>query len=87
MRMKYKDYIDEIQKYCKENHISFEKLNSMVKGCGNNDIMFLYHDPDKGKDGLLDETPMPLVLLLTKEPSGKLVFKQTEHTQKYLGID
>ena len=34
--------------------------------------------------GLLDETPMPLVLYIKRLPDGRLLFKQTEHTKKYL---
>ena len=35
-------------------------------------------------NGLLDDTPCPLVLLIRREKNGKLVFEQTEHTKKYL---
>ncbi len=55
----------------------------MVKGFGKDFLFLQYHDPDKGKDGLLDETPMPLVLYVRKE-NGKMLFEQTEHTRKYL---
>lgn len=43
-----------------------------------------YHDPEKGKMGLLDDTPMPLVLYIEKTSDGTLKFTQTEHTKKYL---
>ncbi|MDE7281603.1 MAG: hypothetical protein K2N36_07680 [Ruminiclostridium sp.] len=43
-----------------------------------------YHDPEKGKTGLLDDTPMPLVLYIEKKPDGSLNFIQTEYTNKYL---
>ncbi|WP_288738581.1 hypothetical protein [uncultured Ruminococcus sp.] len=43
-----------------------------------------YRDPSKGSNGLLDDTPCPLVLLICREKNGKLVFEQTEHTKKYL---
>ena len=55
----------------------------MVKGCGSDDIIIQYHDPEKGKMGLLDETPMPVVLWI-RLIDGSLVFQQTEHTKKYL---
>ena len=35
------------------------------------------------KEGLRDETPLPLVLMIRKE-AGKLVFEQTEYTARYL---
>ena len=34
--------------------------------------------------GLLDETPMPVVLWISRDFNGNLSFKQTEHTKKYL---
>ena len=79
----FNDNIEEIQSYCKNNNLSFDKLCSMSKCWGKNDIAFQYHDPEKGKRGLLDETPMPLVLLITKTNNG-LEFEQTEYTRKYL---
>lgn len=83
MCMEYKNYINEIKEYCDCNRLDFSKLKGMVKGCGAEDIIFQYHDPEKGKKGLLDETPMPVVLWV-KRVRGKLVFEQTEHTKKYL---
>lgn len=48
--------------------------------------MLLYHDPNKGNLGMLDEMPMPLVLYIHTGENGELIFEQTEHTKKYLGI-
>ncbi|MEE0264777.1 MAG: hypothetical protein UD936_04035 [Acutalibacteraceae bacterium] len=42
-----------------------------------------FHDPTKGTKGLLDETPMPVVLIIEKTQNG-LVFTKTEYTEKYL---
>lgn len=79
----FNEWSNEIKRYCEENHFSYEKASRLAKGCGK-DFMFLqYHDPQKGGAGLLDETPMPLVLVVRRE-NDKLVFEQTEHTKKYL---
>lgn len=79
----FNDNIKEIQLYCRKNNLDFGKLCSMSKCWGKNDLIFQYHDPEKGRMGLLDETPMPIILTITKTDKG-LVFKQTENTKKYL---
>ncbi len=84
MCMRYRDYTDKIKEYCDTYDLNFAKLNDMIKGSGENDIIFQVYNPEKGKMGLLDETPMPVVLIVSKLPDGSLKFEQTEHTRKYL---
>ncbi len=79
----YNENADKIERYCNTNGLDFEKLKQMSKCWGKNDIVFQYHDPEKGKMGLLDETPMPVVLIV-RQTQNELVFEQTEHTKKYL---
>ncbi len=79
----YNDHIDEIKKYCEKNRLDFNKLEKMSKCWGKDDLIFQYHDPEKGKRGLLDETPMPVVLMVFSTVNG-LVFEQTECTRTYL---
>ena len=78
------DWSDEIKGYCETNGYDFEKAKKLVKSWGKTNLFLLYHDPEKGKAGLCDETPMPIVLSIFKEPNGSLRFEQTEHTKKYL---
>lgn len=73
----------EIEKYCMENNFNFEKVKRLAKGCGKDFLLLQYHDPQKGAEGLLDETPMPLILMVRNENS-RLVFEQTEYTKAYL---
>ncbi len=85
----FDDWSAQIKEYCDNNGLSFERAQKMSKSWGKNDIALQYFDPEdesvrKGL-GLLDETPMPVVLWITKK-DGKLEFEQTEHTHKYLGI-
>ena len=75
----------EIKAYCLKNGYSFEKAEKLAKCWHKDDWLGLsYHDPEKGKAGLLDDTPCPAVLLITKGEDGKLVFETTEFTDKYL---
>ena len=52
----FSKYEKEIQNYCKENGLSFEKALKMPQCWSKNDIWLQYHDPEKGKNGLTDET-------------------------------
>lgn len=79
----FEDWSDEIRTYCHKNNLSFDKAQKLSQCWGSNFLALQYHDPEKGKTGLLDDTPMPLVLLISKTPNG-LVFEQTEYTLKYL---
>ena len=79
----FEDWSDEIRTYCNKNNLSFDKAQKLSQCWGSNFLALQYHDPEKGKTGLLNDTPMPLVLLISKTPNG-LVFEQTEHTLKYL---
>ena len=83
MRDWFEEWSSEIKQYCEDNGLSFEKAKSMAKSWGKNNVMLGHPDPEKGKMGLLDDTPMPVVLIVTKTEQG-LVFEQTEHTKKYL---
>lgn len=74
---------EEIRRYCMSHGLDFEKAKRMCKCWGKNDLWLQYHDPSKGKDGLRDETPAPIVLKMAVTDSG-VVFEQTEYTKKYL---
>lgn len=79
----FNDHAREIEQYCILNGLSFEKAKSLPQCWGKNDIWLQYHDPKKGKEGLRDETPAPIVLKIFIK-DGQLSFEQTEHTRKYL---
>jgi len=76
-------YEKEIEQYCISNNLSFEKAKGLPQCWGKNDIWLQYHDPNKGKDGLKNETPAPIVLKISVD-NGKVSFEQTEYTHKYL---
>lgn len=79
----FDDWTNDIKEYCQKNNLDFEKAKSLSQCWGSNFLALQFHDVTKGKNGLLDETPMPLVLLIEKKSNG-LVFTQTEYTKKYL---
>lgn len=83
----FEEWSPEIRAYCLDNGLSFEKAQKMSKSWHNDDFLALGyddHDPKKGNMGLLDDTPMPAVLFISKSKDGKLIFEQTEFTEKYL---
>ncbi|MCM1577358.1 MAG: hypothetical protein NC078_00990 [Ruminococcus sp.] len=80
----FDDWSSEIENYCNENGLSFDKAKKLSQSRNKTSIGPGYHDPEKGKRGLLDDTPMPLVLYIERIQDGSLVFTQTEYTKKYL---
>jgi hypothetical protein len=87
MELNFENYKNEIKSFCDNSGYSFDKLLGLSRGWSLNYIAFNYHDKNKSNGlGLLDETPLPLVLLVRKK-GDKLEFEQTEHTTKYLGLN
>lgn len=80
----FSKYENEIRKYFIENSLDFEKAKKLPQCWGKNDIWLQYYDPEKGKNGLKDETPAPIVLKIIID-NGRVIFEQTENTRKYLG--
>ena len=74
----------EIEKYCVENNLAFEKLKNQVRSWhGEEELDFLYYEKNCGTNGLRDETPLPIVLSV-KNDKGNLVFVKTEYTERVL---
>jgi len=80
---RFEEWKDEIRSYCEKNQLSFKKAGKMVKCWNQDNLVLQYHEPGSGSAGLLDETPMPVVLWITRGKNGP-IFEQTEFTQKYL---
>lgn len=40
MCMKLREYQNEIKRYCDRNNLSFDKIMTSIKGCGNDSIIF-----------------------------------------------
>lgn len=79
----FEEWSNEIKSYCQKNNLDFDKAKKLSQ-CWNKDTLILqFYDESKGVNGLLDETPMPIVLIIEKKDNN-LIFTQTEHTKKYL---
>lgn len=76
-------YEKQIKEYCISNNINFDKVKNLPQCWGKNDIWLQYYDPEKGKQGLNDETPAPIVLKIYVD-NGNVTIEQTEYTKKYL---
>ena len=89
MCKRFDEWENEIRKYCEENGLDFEKAKTMAQSSNQTMLLLQYFDPEsesvKKGLGLLDETPMPAVLWITKN-GDKLEFEQTEYTHKYLTV-
>lgn len=83
MCKRFDDWSDEIKEYCSKNGLNFEKVKASSKCWGKNDLILQHYTPTNSNAGLLDETPMPVVLMITKTSNG-LLFEQTEYTKQYL---
>lgn len=85
MCKRFDDWSEQIREYCEENGFDFEKAKKLSKSWGKDNLALAYYDKTKGNTGLglLDDTPMPLVLWISETKDG-LIFKQTEYTRQYL---
>ena len=84
----FEDWSEVIKNYCEKNGFSFEKARKLSKCWSKNDLVLQYYNPENSSGlGLLDETPLPVVLAIYKQPDGSLRFEQTEFTEKYLRDD
>ena len=80
----FDEWRNEIKDYCRKQGLNFEMAEKLSQSWNKDMVALSYYDPSKGKNGLIDETPCPLVLLIRREKDGNLVFEQTEYTKKYL---
>lgn len=80
---RFEEWKDSIRDYCESNSLNFQKACSMAKGSNQNMLVLQFHDPEKGRMGLMDETPMPAVLWAFRDGDGVRI-EQTEYTHKYL---
>lgn len=83
MSNRFEEWSNEIKCYCQKNNLDFDKAKKLSQSWGKDFLLLQFHDESKGVNGLLDETPMPVVLIIEKKDNN-LIFTQTEHTKKYL---
>lgn len=87
MCKRFEEWKNEIEEYCKDNNFDFSKVKKLSQGSNKDMLVLQYYDPNninaKEGIGLLDETPMPVVLWVRRK-GDRLEFEQTEYTKKYL---
>ena len=90
MCKRFDEWAADIKEYCEKNNLSFEKAKQMSQSSNKTMLLLQYYNPNsesvKKGMGLLDETPMPAVLWITKN-GDRLEFEQTEYTQRYLAAN
>lgn len=85
MRSLYESWKPQIQEYFKANNLNYEKVKRCGKAVGVIDgkrTLLLQNIETDSANGLLDETPAPVVLKAVEE-NGKLIFEITENTKEY----
>ncbi|MDD6490238.1 MAG: hypothetical protein PUG48_10605 [Clostridia bacterium] len=83
MSNRFDEWSSEIKSYCQKNNLDFDKAKKLSQGWGKDFLVLQFHDENIKANGLLDEIPMPVVLIIEKKDNN-LIFTQTEHTKKYL---
>ena len=83
MCARFDEWKSEIEEFCASNGLDFKKTANLVQSSNQDMLVLQHYDPEKGKRGLLDETPMPVVLWAFRDGSS-VRFEQTEHTKRYL---
>ena len=90
MCQRFDEWAADIKEYCEKNNLSFEKAKKMSQSSNKTMLLLQYYNPNsesvKKGMGLLDETPMPAVLWITKN-GDRLEFEQTEYTRRYLAAN
>ena len=81
--MNKKEIEDDLIIYCRKNNLDYKILLNMPYGVYENTLEFYYYEEQEDSLGLLDETPMPVILKIKKR-GIEILFEQTENTQKYL---
>ena len=80
----FDEWKNEIKRYCEQNNLSFEKAETLSQAWNESTVVLYYCDLEQGKNGLLNDIPSPMVLLIKKEKNGSLTFEKTEFTDKFL---
>ena len=80
----FDDWKNEIKNYCDKNDLCFEQAEKLSQAWNKSTLVLYYCDPAQGEDGLLNDIPSPMVLIIRQEKNGALAFEQTKFTNKYL---
>ena len=89
MRKLYESWKPQIEAYFKANNLNYEKVKKCGKCMGKVDgqiSLVLQKIGNPAANGLLDETPAPVVLIAVEE-NGELIFEKTEITDEYFKME
>lgn len=85
--MKMKSYIlehiNELESFCTQNNITVESILNSPKSFNKNIMYILHHNPKAGENGLNDETPAEVLLVIQKK-DNKLEFIPKANLKTYL---
>ena len=66
----FDEWRNEIKDYCRQQGLNFDTAEKLSQSWNKNTVALSYRDPSKGSNGLLDDTPCPLVLLIRREKNA-----------------
>lgn len=76
-------YKHELQEYCSNNNLDYDKLMASVKGFSDNEMSFYVASSTSDRQGLNNETPAHIILTIRKT-ANNIDIKQTEYARQYL---
>lgn len=76
-------YKHELQEYCLNNNLNYDKLMASVKGFSDNKMSFYVASGTNDRRGLNNETPAHIILTVRKT-ANNIDIKPTEYTKQYL---
>lgn len=76
-----KNFID----YCQKMGVAYDKIMALPKCYTKDMIKFQILNEEKGKMGLMDNTPAKVILTIRKD-GNELVFEPSEDIKKYVGV-
>lgn len=80
-------YYDFLKEYCKESPLNYDKIMANAQ-CGNQEFFCIQRfDKEKGKRGLLDETPAEVLLTVYHNEDGSFTVVEGKNAKKYLYDD
>lgn len=76
--------IKELERFCTLNQISVEKVLKSPKSYNEKMMCIQHHNSGVGKNGLNDETPAKILLIIKKNTDGKIEFYPEPDFKQYL---
>lgn len=79
----FAEWENEIELFCNKKNIDFNRIKKLSR-CNGNDFLILYYSEYDGYEkDMLDDKPLPSVMLIKKEDDS-LVIEMTKYAEQYL---